>query len=166
MSAGQIDTLLDLWTATLIKHDDSSPFASHRNLYDTIDSTPLGDIAWESFSMSYNGVKPADNAPPWMNAAYDVWFRDPRLLIHNMLANPDFDGSTEYVPYRDYNDNDQRYFKNFFSGDWAWNQAVCLFFSIGIPLLSYLSLHYHHTGHYRGRSGESWINLCAPHHWE
>ncbi|KAG2028968.1 hypothetical protein BDR03DRAFT_936904 [Suillus americanus] len=123
MSAGQIDTLLDLWAATLIQYDDSPPFASHRDLYDTIDSTPLGDVAWESFSMSYKGVKPAENVPPWMKATYEVWFRDPRLLIHNILANPDFDGEIEYTPYRDYDDNNQRCFKKIFSGDWAWTQA-------------------------------------------
>ncbi|KAG2029930.1 hypothetical protein BDR03DRAFT_1017733 [Suillus americanus] len=123
MSAGQIDTLLDLWAATLIQYDDSPPFASHRDLYDTIDSMPLGDVAWESFSMSYKGVKPAENVPPWMKATYEVWFCDPRLLIHNILANPDFDGEIEYTPYRDYDDNNQCCFKNFFSGDWAWTQA-------------------------------------------
>ncbi|KAG1886571.1 hypothetical protein F4604DRAFT_1877832 [Suillus subluteus] len=123
MSAGQIDTLLDLWAATLIQYNDSPPFASHHDLYDTIDSTPLGDIAWESFSMSYKGVKPAENVPPWMKATYEVWFRDPRLLIHNILTNPDFDGEIEYTPYRDYDDNNQRCFKNFFSSDWAWKQA-------------------------------------------
>lgn len=96
MSAGQIDTLLDLWAATLIQYNDSPPFASHRDLYGTIDSTPLGDIAWESFSMSYKGVKPAENVPPWMKATYEVWFRDPRLLIHNILANTDFDGEIEH----------------------------------------------------------------------
>ncbi|KAG2116276.1 hypothetical protein DEU56DRAFT_974984 [Suillus clintonianus] len=123
MSARQIDSLLDLWAATLIKHQDSPPFSGHRDLYDTIDATPLGELAWESFTMSYNGIKPAEDVPPWMTGTYEVWFRDPRLLVHNILANPDFDGEIEYVPYRDYNDNDQRCFKNFFSGDWAWNQA-------------------------------------------
>ncbi|KAG2042019.1 hypothetical protein BDR03DRAFT_839831, partial [Suillus americanus] len=123
MSAGQIDTLLDLWAATLIKHQDSPPFTGHRDLYETIDSTPLGDITWETFSMSYNGVKPAHNVPPWMTANYDVWFRDPRLLVHHMLSNPDFATETKYVPYQDYTDEDKHCYKNFFSGDWAWKQA-------------------------------------------
>ncbi|KAG2368314.1 hypothetical protein BDR07DRAFT_1448401 [Suillus spraguei] len=123
MSIGQINTLLDLWAAMLIKHEDSSPFASHHNLYDTIDSTPLGDIALESFLVSYKGVKPAENVPPWMKATYEVWFPNPHLLIHNILANPDFDGKIEYTPYQDYNDNDQCCFKKNFSDDWAWKQA-------------------------------------------
>lgn len=41
-----------------------------------------------------------------------------------MLANPDFDGEMEFTPYRDYTADDKRYWKNFMSGDWAWNQAV------------------------------------------
>ncbi|KAG1745056.1 uncharacterized protein EDB91DRAFT_1080565 [Suillus paluster] len=123
MSAGQIDTLLDLWAATLIKHQDSPPFTGHRDLYETIDLTPLGNVTWETFSMSYNGVKPANNVPPWMTAKYDVWFHDPCLLVHHMLLNPDFATEIEYVLYRDYTDEDKHCYKNFFSGDWAWKQA-------------------------------------------
>jgi hypothetical protein len=125
-SAKQIDTLLDLWAASLIKHDDAPPFTDHRDLYNTIDATPLGNVPWETFSMSYTGAKPLHDIPPWMDATYDVWFWDPRLLLHDMLGNPDFDGEMEYVPYRDYTAEDKRCFKNFFSGDWAWRQAVCI----------------------------------------
>ncbi|KAG2148684.1 uncharacterized protein EDB93DRAFT_1240462 [Suillus bovinus] len=53
-SAKQIDTLLDLWAASLIKHNDAPPFTGHRDLYDTIDATPLGDVPWKIFSMSHN----------------------------------------------------------------------------------------------------------------
>ncbi|KAG1762208.1 hypothetical protein EDD22DRAFT_778730, partial [Suillus occidentalis] len=122
-SAKQIDTLLDLWAASLIKHDDAPPFTDHRDLYNTIDATPLGNVPWETFSMSYTGAKPLHDIPPWMDATYDVWFRDPRLLLHDMLGNPDFNGEMEYVPYRDYTAGDKRCFKNLFSGDWAWRQA-------------------------------------------
>ncbi|KAG1875663.1 hypothetical protein F4604DRAFT_1581761, partial [Suillus subluteus] len=95
MSAGQIDTLLNLWASTLIKHQDTPPFSSHRDLYNTIDMTPLSGVTWENFLMTYNSVRPAENVPPWMTSTYEVWFRDPHLLIHNMLANPDFDGDVK-----------------------------------------------------------------------
>lgn len=163
MSAAQIDTLLDLWAATLIQHNDSPPFTGHRDLYETIDSTPLGDVAWETFTMSYNGVKPAEDIPPWMTAKYDVWFRDPHLLVHHMLSNPDFDAEIEYVPYRDYTNNDQRCYKNFFSGDWAWKQAVWIS-RLAAPFLE-LIVHFY-TGHYRGGSRNSRIDLCAFNHWQ
>jgi hypothetical protein len=126
MSASQIDTLLNLWAATLIKHGDAPPFSTHRDLHNTIDATPIGDVPWQNFFMTYSGEKPAQNVPPWMDSTYDVWFRDPRLLVHNLLSNPDFDEEIEYVPYRDYTEENKRCWKNFFSGDWVWNQAVCV----------------------------------------
>ena len=56
MSAGNIDTLLDLWFASLLNHGDQPPFSSHQDIYDTIDVTPLGDVPWESFSVQYNDI--------------------------------------------------------------------------------------------------------------
>ena len=36
-------------------------------------------------------MKP-ENAPPWMQAEYTVWYRDPCMLFKNMLENPEFAG--------------------------------------------------------------------------
>ncbi|KAG1876889.1 hypothetical protein C8R48DRAFT_745427 [Suillus tomentosus] len=71
MSAKQIDTLLNLWAATLIKHNDAPPFANHRDMYATIDATPLGDTPWKSFTLCYNGAKPEQDVPLWMDGQYD-----------------------------------------------------------------------------------------------
>ncbi|KAG2101879.1 uncharacterized protein F5147DRAFT_746938 [Suillus discolor] len=57
MSTKQIDTLLDLWAATLIRHNDAPPFANHKDMYAAIDATPLGDVPWKSSMMCYNGIK-------------------------------------------------------------------------------------------------------------
>ena len=38
MSTDNIDTLTNLWAATLLLHDDFPPFANHSDLYETIDS--------------------------------------------------------------------------------------------------------------------------------
>ena len=54
MSAPNINTLLDLWASTLLKHKKPPPFANHRDLYTMIDLTPLDDVAWQSFSLQYN----------------------------------------------------------------------------------------------------------------
>ncbi|KAG2344783.1 hypothetical protein BDR05DRAFT_855483, partial [Suillus weaverae] len=54
MSGGDIDKLMHLWGGTLAKHDDTPPFADRRDLYLTIDNTPVGDVPWKSFSMKYN----------------------------------------------------------------------------------------------------------------
>jgi hypothetical protein len=124
MSGGDIDTLMSLWKAAMVKHGDDAPFKSHEDLYKTIDATPLGDVPWESFSLSYQGARPPDNVPSWMESGYDVWFRDPRTVVRNLLANPDFNNEFDYAPYQEYDANNEHRYRDFMSGNWSWKQAV------------------------------------------
>ena len=124
MSAGNIDILLDLWAASLFKHDDQPPFASHQDLYDTIDATPLGDVPWDNFSVRYNGIRPESEVLSWMDASFEVWYRNPRTLVQNMLSNPDFDNEFDYAPLQEHDLDGNHRFQNFMSGNWAWKQAV------------------------------------------
>ncbi|KAG2038231.1 hypothetical protein BDR03DRAFT_862092, partial [Suillus americanus] len=56
MSAGDIDKLMHLWGL------------DHRDLYSTIDKTPIGDVAWQSLSMKYGvDADPAGDLTPWMD---------------------------------------------------------------------------------------------------
>ncbi|KAG2108355.1 uncharacterized protein F5147DRAFT_773568 [Suillus discolor] len=124
MSTGDINILLDLWAATLLKHNDKPPFADCHDLHKTIDSTPVGDVKWQSFKVQYTGEKPAHDVPPWMDQSHDVWYRDPHEVIQNMLANPDYATEMDYQPYREFStDDNTRQWQDFMSGDWAWNQA-------------------------------------------
>ncbi|KAG0699688.1 hypothetical protein DFH29DRAFT_983453 [Suillus ampliporus] len=124
MSATKIDRLLNLWAATLAKHNNQPPFADHQDLYHTIDSSALGEVKWESFQVQYSGEKPDVNVPSWMDNSFDVWFRDPREVVHNMLANPTYSDEINYRLYCEYaSSNDERQWKDFMSGDWAWDQA-------------------------------------------
>lgn len=84
MSAGNFDILSELWTASLAPHDATPPFASHSDLCKTIDATPIGGVPWRTVTLSYNGMKP-DDAPPWMEAKYTVWYRDPHTLFKHMI---------------------------------------------------------------------------------
>ncbi|KAI0245225.1 hypothetical protein BJV78DRAFT_1277481 [Lactifluus subvellereus] len=123
MSAKNIDTLLDLWAATLLEHNDSPPFANHSDLYETIDSTPLGGIPWQSFSLTFTGELPEGEVPEWMCSKYEVWFRDPLMLVKDILANPDYKGQIDYAPVQEFEGSGHRRYWNFMSGDWAWEQA-------------------------------------------
>jgi hypothetical protein len=126
MSATQINQLLDLWATSLLRHGDQPPFADYRDLYKTIDSTPLGDVPWENFSIQYTGERPEDDVPPWMDERYEVWYRNPREVVRNMLANPEYVNEIDYRPFREFSaDGDERQYCDFMSGDWAWQQAVC-----------------------------------------
>jgi hypothetical protein len=128
MSAGHIDTLLNLWAASLLKHGDEPPFSNHTELYDTIDSTPLGDVPWETFNLKYDGALPENEVPAWMTSEYDVWFRDPHSVLRNVLSNPDFDGEFDYAPYQEYDVSGNHRFQDLMSGNWAWKQAVRVLF--------------------------------------
>jgi hypothetical protein len=59
-----------------------------------------------------------------MENEYEIWFRDPRLLFKNMLANRDFHGFFDYAPFRQYDNKGNRQYEHLMSGDWAWKQAV------------------------------------------
>lgn len=126
MSGGNIDSLLDLWAASLFPHGTPSPFKDHDELYETIDRTPLGDVRWQSFNLSYGGPKPDGEVPTWMTDAHTVHFRDPREIIKNMLANPDFKDEIDYAPLREFDNlgDRNRRLRNFMGGDWVWRQAV------------------------------------------
>lgn len=126
MSAGNINFLLSLWAASLAIHGDEPPFSNATHVYDTIDSTPLGDVAWESFSLQYNETQSADIVLSWMQAEYDIWFRNPRALVHNLLSNPDFKSDFDYAPFQERTTDGVHRFHDFMSANWAWSQAVCL----------------------------------------
>jgi hypothetical protein len=125
MSASNLDYLLQLWHASLLRHGDSAPFKDHQDLYSTIDATPIGGVLWESFNITYNGPAPEINAPAWMNQSFEVYFRDPHLLFVEMLGNPSFANNFDYMPYREFEVNGTRRYQHFMSGDWVWKQAVC-----------------------------------------
>ncbi|KAF8802624.1 hypothetical protein BYT27DRAFT_7215275 [Phlegmacium glaucopus] len=123
MSAGDINSILSLWAASLAIHNDEPPFLNATDLYNTIDSTPLGDLAWESFSLQYNGTQPASNVPSWMQAEYDVWFRDPQTLVKLLLSNPNFKSGFDYAPFQEYTTDGVHRFWDFMSANWAWHQV-------------------------------------------
>ncbi|KAG1871682.1 hypothetical protein F4604DRAFT_1926063 [Suillus subluteus] len=105
MPATQINKLLDLWASTLTKHNDRPPFANYHDLYKTINNIPVGDVKWQSFSTQYAGEQP------------DV--------VQNMLGNPDYTQEFDYCPYCEFStDGDVHQWKDFMSGNWAWDQAI------------------------------------------
>jgi len=103
--------------ASLAKHRDTPPFTDHKDLYNVIDATQLGDVPWQSFLVQYTGEYPKV-VPPWMNDEFEVWYRDPCAMAHNILANPTFKDEINYAPFREYNAlDDMRWWKDFMSGD-------------------------------------------------
>jgi len=108
----------------MMDHGAQPPFLNHKDLYDTIDAIPIGSVPWQSLAFTYDGPKPTENVPKWMEVDYTIWFRDPHKLFLEMIKNPEFADSIDYIPHRQYDKEGNRQYENFMSGDWAWKQAV------------------------------------------
>lgn len=124
MSAANIDLLMELWSK---EGDDTPPFSGHKDLYNTIDASTLGDIPWERATLSYQGEVPEDGeVPEWMTAGYEIFYRNPHEVVKNMLEDTTFAGVFDYTAYREFDHDGNRRYENFMSGDWAWQQSVSL----------------------------------------
>jgi hypothetical protein len=121
MSEGNIDALFRIFPG------GQAPFSSHNELYAAIDSLAVGGVPWEFFSIKYKGPHSNDNdmaQPKWMSDAHDIYYRDPRLIIHEMLANLDFKDDMDFAPYHVFGKDGSRTYQHMMSRDWAWEQAV------------------------------------------
>ncbi|KDQ49060.1 hypothetical protein JAAARDRAFT_143949 [Jaapia argillacea MUCL 33604] len=124
MSQGNIDILLDLWATSLLEHDAPPPFADFRDMHSLVDSIDVGDAPWRSFSVSYSGEIPTVPTPPhWMNAEYEVWYRDPLLVTRNMLGNRGFEGKFDPAAYKEFGMGGTRRYGDVMSAEWAWRQS-------------------------------------------
>ena len=121
MSAGKIDQLLNLLASL---YDGQPPFMLHQELYSTIDAIKQGEIPWNSFSITYNGVCPQQNPPTWMNESYEVWFRSPLQVLKGQIANPEYENMMDFALKWVYHKGKCQY-SDLLSRNWAWDQAVC-----------------------------------------
>ena len=60
-----------------------------------------------------------------MTTKYDMWYRDPREVVKNILSNMDFNGHVDYAAYQEFN-GEKRQYGNMMSGNWSWQQSVCI----------------------------------------
>lgn len=121
MSQTNIDYLLELWGLSLMKHGDLGPFDNYQQLYETIDATRVGDAPWSCLATP---ADPDEAAPEWAKQEYEVWYRDPDVVITNMLDNPDFHGEFDTTPYVHLDAKGNRHWSDFMSGNFSWRRCV------------------------------------------
>ncbi|KAJ7855718.1 hypothetical protein B0H14DRAFT_3645261 [Mycena olivaceomarginata] len=109
------------WALSLMKHGDLSPFENYQHLYETIDATKLGDAPWQCFQTE--PLATGEDAPVWARQSYEIWYRDPEVVISNMLDNPDFDGAFDTAPYVHLDSNGKRRWHDFMSANFAWRHS-------------------------------------------
>ncbi|KAF7290240.1 C2H2-type domain-containing protein [Mycena indigotica] len=64
---------------------------------------------------------PPPTLPNGLGVPYEIWYRDPEVVIKNLLDNPDFDGLFDYRPYVEINPENKRRWSDFMSGNFAWS---------------------------------------------
>jgi hypothetical protein len=55
---------------------------------------------------------------------WEVFYRDPDLVLRQMLENPDFDGQIDYAAYIGLDKTGKRYWSDFMSGNFAYRRSV------------------------------------------
>lgn len=124
----------------------------------------LGDAPWNCFKASLND-QDNPNAPSWQKAEYDIWYRDPKVVMRNMLSNPDFAREFDTTPYVELKDGKRRR-SDFMSANFAWRQCVSasLSFFYAAPDPDCFC----YTGHSSQRKSwtERWCNVCANYSWK
>ena len=73
-----------------------------------------------------------------MTSAHDVWFRDPHLVVRNMIDNPNYGDQFDSAPTQTFNSKGHRQYQDFMTGDWVWEEAVCFYYYV-VHYLSYNS---------------------------
>ncbi|KAJ8489753.1 hypothetical protein ONZ45_g13441 [Pleurotus djamor] len=121
-SEASINRGLELWAAEAIKSGSDAPWSRADELHAVIDTIQEGHNPWYTVPFRYTGPLPS-KPPKWMLESYELCTRDARLLLHEQLSSPDFDGHFDYVPYRQFDSNGDRVWSNLMSGDWAAKQA-------------------------------------------
>ncbi|KAH6893862.1 hypothetical protein BKA70DRAFT_1376094 [Coprinopsis sp. MPI-PUGE-AT-0042] len=123
MSQDNINHLLNLWALSLMRHRATmGPYDNYQHIFDTIDEIEHGDAPWSCLKVTVNEDMDEDS-PTWKQQSYEVWYRDPDVVLKNMLDNPDFDGQFDYCPYIETDGEDKRRWSDFMSGNYAWKHS-------------------------------------------
>ncbi|KAK0432234.1 hypothetical protein EV421DRAFT_2024116 [Armillaria borealis] len=129
ISADQLNDLLQIWAATMSAGGDP-PF--------TVDATDIGNVPWQSFTVSYNGEMGVGEPPAWKTAQYEVFFCDPYAMLQNQLGNQDFANEMDFSLKRVTDAEGKHHYKDFMSGNWAWKQADHISDDLGLEDITFV----------------------------
>ncbi|KAF8875258.1 hypothetical protein CPB85DRAFT_1378657 [Mucidula mucida] len=125
-SKADIDEIMECWSLSLMGTDRTGPFSDHDHLFNSIDAIPFGSAPWKCFQTADDPTLPP-TAPSWMKERYQIWYRDPDVVIANMLSNPDFAGEFDTRPYVHLGADGKRRWSEFMSGNYSWNHATKIY---------------------------------------
>ena len=60
-----------------------------------------------------------------MTELYEVYYCNPRNVIKNIITDTTFKHAFDYAPYQEFDEDEDWWYENAMSGDWAYCQAIC-----------------------------------------
>jgi hypothetical protein len=116
---------------------ETVPWKLAKELYTTIDSIQDGIAPWSTYTFTYNGPKPAGSVPAWMTETYELNAWNVLHVLESQLADRDFNGLCDYIPYKEFDPQGNQVWSNLLSGEWAYREAVSSWFSCLFSLDTY-----------------------------
>ncbi|KAH9023609.1 hypothetical protein EDB85DRAFT_2075297 [Lactarius pseudohatsudake] len=127
MSASNINELLKYWVQSVTQDETLSPFDSCHSLYATIDAIRDGDAPWQCMMVSAATDDLSEDVPLWKRQDFEVWYRDPDVVIANLLDNPDFASQFDAAPYIATDSQGKRQWTDFMSGQFVWRRSDMIY---------------------------------------
>ncbi|KAF8899566.1 hypothetical protein CPB85DRAFT_1565532 [Mucidula mucida] len=112
-SKADIDEIMEYMTG---------PFSDHNHLFNSINAIPFRSAPWKCFQTADDPTLPR-TAPLWMKERYQIWYRNPDVVIANTLSNPDFAEEFDTRPYVHLGADGKQRWSEFMSGNYSWNHA-------------------------------------------
>lgn len=97
-----------------------------------------------------------------MEETYELNVCNILVVLEQQLATSEFDGKFDYIPYQEFDPQGDRVWSNLMSGQWAYQQAVCMPFVL-IPL--YSSHHMSYLGRDHKGPAQPWCNVGSSRSW-
>ena len=79
-----------------------------------------------------------EHVASWKTQEYNIWYRDPDVVIRNLLDNPDFASQFNTALYIATDAQGRRRWKDVMSGHFAWRRSVRSFV-LSLPVLFYIT---------------------------
>jgi hypothetical protein len=113
-----VNSLMELWAASLFEHGAEAPFSSAQEMLQLIDAIQADVVPWNSFETT---MDISEDAPSFEKDVYTTYMRDPHALIKEMLGQTQFDGHLDDCAYLEYNKDGKRVYQEYMSANHAWS---------------------------------------------
>ncbi len=126
LSEGHINKLLEIFGLAMENAEGEARFNKAKDLYNAIDGILYGSAPWKCFVSELHTDLPT-GAPIWQEESYKIWFRDPDVVIKNILSNPNFADLFNPAPYIETAPDGKRQWSDYMLRNFAWRHTNTIY---------------------------------------